>query len=243
MLWYATGNLSKDQASQITGEAVELMNLQSIPKEELADSRVVNLSTTTGQFDRLDFTVADKSNENSCLVSYYQYGIDDGQNGGKLDLLNDLAIQFMDEPTFDQLRTKEQLGYVVFSRARVSRDILSAWFLIQSPQKDCMYIRTRLDLHLQRMRKKVHQLSDEDFTTVVGAVMTSISEKDKNLNEEFGRFWRQEMSTHKYDFDRQENQIAMLKTITKTDLQDYFEKLFFQDGRANRLDMHWNSQS
>ena len=51
------------------------------------------------------------------------------------------------------------------------------------------------------------------------------------------------MSTHKYDFDRQENQIAMLKTISKTDLQDYFEKLFFQEGRANRLDMHWNSQS
>ena len=35
----------------------------------------------------------------------------------------------------------------------------------------------------------------------------------------------------------------MLKTITKSELQEYFEKLFFQDNRANRLDMNWNSQS
>lgn len=34
----------------------------------------------------------------------------------------------------------------------------------------------------------------------------------------------------------------MLATITKSELQEYFEKLFFQDNRANRFDMHWNSQ-
>ena len=34
----------------------------------------------------------------------------------------------------------------------------------------------------------------------------------------------------------------MLKTITKPELQAYFEKLFFQESRANRLDIHWNSQ-
>ena len=34
----------------------------------------------------------------------------------------------------------------------------------------------------------------------------------------------------------------MLSTITKHELQAYFEKLFFQKNRANRLDIHWNSQ-
>ena len=45
--------------------------------------------------------------------------------------------------------------------------------------------------------------------------MTSISEKDKNMKEDFNRVWGYEFATHKYKFDRQESEIAMLKTLTK----------------------------
>ena len=40
--------------------------------------------------------------------------------------------------------------------------------------------------------------------------MTTISEKDKNMGEDFNRFWGVEFATHKYNFDRQESEIAML---------------------------------
>ena len=94
-------------------------------------------------------------------------------------------MQYLKEPTFDQLRTKEQLGYVVFSRPRSERDIISAWFLIQSPTKNCMHMRTRLDVHLAKMRTAFASLSDEDFSTNIGAVRTELAEKDKSLAEEF----------------------------------------------------------
>ena len=242
MMWYSYGNLSIDQSKQIVEQAVQLLNLQTVAKEELPDLRIVDLSTHPGNFHRLDFSVPDPKNENSCLVSYFQYGHDDGLNGGKLNLLNQLAMQYLQEPTFDQLRTKEQLGYVVFSQQRKARDVISAWFLIQSPKKDCLHIRTRLDIHLAKMRTKMAALTDEEFTTVVSAVNTSISEKDKNLGEEFGRFWGTALGTHTYNFDRQENDIAMLSTLTKPELQAFFEQFFFQPNRANRLDMHWNTQ-
>ena len=202
--------------------------------------RIVDLSSQPDNFHRLDFDVPDATNDNSCLLSYFQYerALNDG---GKTDLLNQVALQFFQEPTFDQLRTKEQLGYVVFSRPRSARDIISAWFLIQSPDKNCMHIRTRLDVHMAKMRTKVSEMTDETFATTVGAVMTNISEKDKNLPEEFGRYWNGEFSTHKYNFDRQEQEIALLSTITKAEVQAYIEKLFFQEKRANRLDIHWNS--
>ena len=61
-------------------------------------------------------------------------------------------------------------------------------------------------------------MSDEDFKTNVGSVKTSISEKDKNLTEEFNRFWTNEFGTHYYQFDRQEANIAMLDTLTKAEL-------------------------
>ena len=67
-----------------------------------------------------------------------------------------------------------------------------------------MHIRKRLDIFLARMRVKVANMTDEEFTTNVNSVKTSISEKDKNLNEEFNRFWNNEFATHSYQFDRQE---------------------------------------
>ena len=51
-----------------------------------------------------------------------------------------------------------------------------------------------------------------------------------------------ELSVHAYKFDRQDVEIATLQTITKAEFQAHFEQLFFQPNRANRFDMHWNSQ-
>ena len=65
-----------------------------------------------------------------------------------------------------------------------------------------MHIRKRLDTHLAKMRQQIINLSDEKFDTIKGSVMTTLSEKDKNLNEEFNRFWSQEFATHKYKFNR-----------------------------------------
>jgi secreted Zn-dependent insulinase-like peptidase len=52
------------------------------------------------------------------------------------------------------------------------------------------------------MREQIANLSDEKFETIRSSVLTTISEKDKNLNEEFNRFWSHEFATHKYKFDR-----------------------------------------
>lgn len=91
----------------------------------------------------------------------------------------------------------------MFSRPRSSRDIISAWFLIQSPTKNCEHIRSRLDIHMAKMKVKMAEMTDEQFKTCVGSVNTDISEKDKNLGEAFARVWSGEMATHKYKFDRQ----------------------------------------
>ena len=45
MLWYAYGNLSKEQAKQIVDQAVQLLDLKSVAKEDLAPVRVVDLSS------------------------------------------------------------------------------------------------------------------------------------------------------------------------------------------------------
>jgi len=57
MLWFAYGNMTKDQSKQIVDQAVQLANFESVTKEELPSLRLVDLSGATNNFSRLDFTV------------------------------------------------------------------------------------------------------------------------------------------------------------------------------------------
>ena len=107
-------------------------------------------------------------------------------------------MHYLNTPTFDQLRTKEQLGYVVISGPRLSRDIIGSYFLIQSPIKDCEYVRKRLDIFLAKTRTKVQQMTDDEFETNINAVKTILSEKEKNLSEDFERVFGNELSIHAY---------------------------------------------
>lgn len=56
----------------------------------------------------------DKENENSCLISYFEDKLE--ENDIKNKLIHEVVMKYLEEPTFNQLRTIEQLGYVVFAR-------------------------------------------------------------------------------------------------------------------------------
>ena len=87
--------------------------------------------------------------------------------------------------------------------------------MIQSPGSNCEHIRKRMDIHLEKMRNKVREISDEDFSKVVGSVMTEIAEKDKNLLEAHNRMLCNELASHDHIFNRQERDVALLPNITK----------------------------
>jgi hypothetical protein len=68
-LWFLYGNISQKVAVNIVTEARQLLDIKSAPKEDLSDCRVVKLSE--GLETRLDFSLEDEENENSCLMQYF----------------------------------------------------------------------------------------------------------------------------------------------------------------------------
>jgi secreted Zn-dependent insulinase-like peptidase len=59
-------------------------------------------------------------------------------------------------------------------------------------------------------------MTDEEFETLRQAVLTIISEKDINLSRENDRFMG-EITSHKYNFASQSQNIETLASITKAD--------------------------
>lgn len=48
---------------------------------------------------KLDLPIADEKNENSCLCSYFQFELEG--NNTKLKVLNEMVMQFIEEPFFN----------------------------------------------------------------------------------------------------------------------------------------------
>lgn len=71
------------------------------------------------------------------------------QNNALLDLFSHLV----DEPCFDQLRTKEQLGYIVNSGIRRSRGVQGFRVIVQSA-RDLQHVNQRIELFLDSIRVK-----------------------------------------------------------------------------------------
>lgn len=84
-------------------------------------------------------------------------------------------------------------------------------------------------------------MTDDEFETQINAVYTLIGQKDKNLIEESTRYL-DEISSHTYNFNRQEEKIEALKQITKIDLINNFEKLL-DPNLARRIDLELTCDS
>jgi len=179
MLWYVYGNIEKKSAIDTVEQARKILKIDGVARDSLTDIRCIDILPNTIQ--RIDFEVQEKTNENSCLITYFQYGlIGDGEDGMKNQLLNEIVEQYMDEPFFNQLRTIEQLGYVVLSRHKVTRDVLGYWVMVQSEKHGCSHLRNSMDKCLQDFREKVKNMTEEDFQKSRDSVLTTLSEKDKN---------------------------------------------------------------
>ena len=114
---------------------------------------------------------------NSSIEYYMQVGtVMDIRLRGTLLLFS----QIFHEPAFDQLRTKEQLGYIVFSGVRKQCGVMGYRVIVQS-EKAPAFLEFRIENFLTSVEGKLAALSPEEFSNHVAALKTKLLEKPKNL--------------------------------------------------------------
>jgi insulysin len=130
-------------------------------------------------------TLKDPANVNHC-IEYLLFVGDKSLRPLRAKTL--LLDQMTHEPAFDQLRTKEQLGYVVFSGARSSATTIGYRFIIQS-EKTASYLESRIDFFLDGYKETLEKMSESDFEGHKRSLITKRLEKLKNLDQESSRLW------------------------------------------------------
>lgn len=87
----------------LVDRARSTLRVKSIAKEDLVDVRCVALPS--GKQILIERELDDVTNENNCLVTYFEVGLEGTDL--KTKMIHQVVMQYLDEPTFNQLRTNE----------------------------------------------------------------------------------------------------------------------------------------
>ena len=191
----AHGNLYKEDALKFTDQVEAALKPKRLPPAQWPIRR--SLSLQPGSNFVYERPLRDPHTVNHCI----EYILAIGNNSDK-DLRAKLLLmaQMADEPAFDQLRTKEQLGYVVFSGATVHITRSNYRVLIQS-EKSPEYLEKRIDAFLINLEKSIEAMTDSEFESHKTSIINKRLESLKNLGQETTRFWNHVL-TECYDFEQ-----------------------------------------
>ena len=178
------GNCTPDEAKATAVLFVDRLNLTEPFEATLPAVRVAELKNGHDYYYRLpEFNPEDT---NSCLCSIYQMGPMDLSTNAMLAFLHHL----IKEPAFNELRTNEQLGYIVHAGIKTSGDdIKGLLFLIQSDGYNPIHLDERVEAFLHRFRSRLADMSADEFKSNISAVVSLFLEKNKNLSEESSKYW------------------------------------------------------
>jgi len=191
---YVHGNLYKEDALKLTDMIEKTLKPRTLPREQWPIRR--SLIFPPGSNYVWKKTLKDAANVNHC-IEYWLYVGDKADRKVRAKTL--LLDQITHEPCFDQLRTKEQLGYIVYSGVRASTTTYGFRFIIQS-EKTAPYLETRIELFLESLGRTLKEMSEKDFENHKRSLTVKRLEKPKYLDQETGRHWNQIHGEY-YDFD------------------------------------------
>lgn len=156
---------------------------------------------------------------NTVVTNFYQVG----PITIRLNALIDLLLVVAEEPLFDILRTKEQLGYDVSCGIRDNQGILG--YSISVNSQESKFTVDHIDERIENFRTELVQIiknmTGEDFQTFKESLIQMKLTDDNDLKDEIARNWA-EVTTDEYIFDRAQKEVNALETITQNDLLEFY---------------------
>eukprot|EP00850_Spirogloea_muscicola_P018425 SM000168S02624 [mRNA] locus=s168:264494:272208:+ [translate_table: standard] len=230
---FVAGNFLSEEAVVIFDKVESMLQGSSVVcskpllASQHAERRIAHLSACSSYY--LPLPVPNEVDENSALQFYLQIT----QDSPALNVLGQLYVQTAKQAAFYQLRTIEQLGYLVWLLTSKDGGVHSIQFVVQSSTEDPAVLEQRVEAFLESQEKALVAMSSEDFMTNVSALIALKEEKYKNLFEESNFFWG-EIDDGTLHFDRVNVEVAALRKLRQEDLLGFYCERIKKGGPQRR---------
>ena len=181
------GNYSVMDAKRLNATVIATIGSSPLPPSQEPVRRTVILNNGIQYIFRQHSQFFNADEVNSAIENVYIFGEEVGPSADNTDLRSEamlhLISHLLSEPCFDQLRTKEQLGYIVsVSHTKISQ-LLALRVIVQSNHKDPEHLDDRIERFLVQYRETIVSMVSTEFQANVDAVREHLLEKPKNLNQ------------------------------------------------------------
>ena len=133
-----------------------------------------------------------------------------------------LTAQIMSAGFFQELRTEQQLGYVVGTYNYPNAEVPGLVMLVQSPAADARVVAKAMQ---DFMLSVVPDLDEAGFERHKTSLISDILRPDKNLGER-GEYYWQAIARKELDFAGRETLADAVDALTMESWKDYYEQTF-----------------
>ncbi|EJD53131.1 hypothetical protein AURDEDRAFT_110880 [Auricularia subglabra TFB-10046 SS5] len=230
------GNISREDAIALMGRSESILAARPLSVSERISNRSHILPANANYIWKAD--VPNVEDVNSGLSYYVHVGdLLDEPLRAKLSLL----AHIIHEPAFDQLRTKQQLGYIVRSVMLTRTGIMGLRIHVQS-ERSPAYLEQCVDSFLLGFKDHLTAMSDAEFEKQKNGLIAKKVEKLKNLAEEAARLWAAIDSGY-YDFLRRETDVENLRPLGRHDIIEFYSRFVHPEGQDRRkLSIHFKGR-
>ena len=132
-----------------------------------------------------------------------------------------LGAQILRPEYFRELRTEQQLGYIVSANNQpvVRRSGLN--FIVQSPAQSAAHLEKATLEFIDRFIPYFDAMQDDDFSQHKAGLIARLLEAPKNLAERSRLYWRDLTDGH-ITFDSRQQLAALVEALTKKEMATFF---------------------
>eukprot|EP01126_Amoeba_proteus_P026648 TRINITY_DN2639_c0_g1_i7.p2 TRINITY_DN2639_c0_g1~~TRINITY_DN2639_c0_g1_i7.p2 ORF type:complete len:438 (+),score=92.69 TRINITY_DN2639_c0_g1_i7:2077-3390(+) len=228
---FCNGNLTLETATETMSSVFKLTGARGLTPTEVQKFKLVNLER--GKEFVYNHVSTNPEEKNSCIEVYLQVGPDtEDESHKELAVLLELFSQCTNSSCYLQLRTEEQLGYLVWSGSKRDGAVNGFRVIVQSSKVPPHVLDERIETWLASVEQMIEEMSEEEFASNVAALVATKREKDKSLKEQTFNLWSEVQWPRLLRFNRREEEAAQLETIQKSHLLHFYRTYIARDASS-----------
>ncbi|PSF12032.1 insulinase family protein [Marinobacter shengliensis] len=142
-----------------------------------------------------------------------------------------LLAQILSSPFYEDIRTNRQLGYIVYATAFEILETPALGLVVQSPEATAEAIDQAVMEFAEGYADRLAELTSERLAREKQAVISQLLQRDRQLGEVSGRYWR-EIDRGNTAFDSRERLAEAIQKVTLDQLKTTFRNAMIERQRA-----------
>ncbi len=211
----AYGNVTQAEAEGLARSVVSSLKIKPLKPSKMHQTRTLELKAGEAAIA----TQVLKVNN-----SAYRHAIRLGEAKAKNRAAASMISKFFAPLYYTEMRTRQQLGYIVGGFMTEDEGNLHARFVIQSADYSADELLARSEAFLATLPASFDELDDSGLATLREAVRAELEQKDKSIAERSARYFQLAFERDE-NWSRTQDTLKALDTLTREDLRAMIERV------------------